>query len=56
MIIFYYDYFRKLDRQTDFPPRDIRLNGSFIIGQETDKVASGYQEQQSFCGYITMLK
>ncbi|XP_050740132.1 uncharacterized protein LOC127010309 isoform X2 [Eriocheir sinensis] len=34
-------------------PRSILLNGSLVLGQETDLVNGGFQEQQSFSGIIT---
>ncbi|KAK8394124.1 hypothetical protein O3P69_006367 [Scylla paramamosain] len=33
--------------------RSILMNGSLVLGQETDLVNGGFQEQQSFCGFIT---
>ncbi|XP_066945877.1 uncharacterized protein [Macrobrachium rosenbergii] len=36
----------------DISPRKILLNASLVLGQETDQVLAGYQEQQSFSGII----
>ncbi|XP_068215524.1 uncharacterized protein [Palaemon carinicauda] len=37
----------------DISARKILLNASMVLGQETDQVLGGYQEQQSFSGIIT---
>ena len=37
-------------------PDSIYLNGSLVLGQETDQINGGFQEAQSFSGYLTRLQ
>ncbi|XP_042869707.1 uncharacterized protein LOC122251682 [Penaeus japonicus] len=41
------------DHQGSLSERSIFLNGSLVLGQETDLLEGGYQEQQSFSGFVT---
>ncbi|XP_066941310.1 uncharacterized protein [Macrobrachium rosenbergii] len=43
----------KLHKVNRLTQRHILMNGSLVLGQETDKVDGGYQELQSFCGTLT---
>ncbi|XP_045126023.1 uncharacterized protein LOC123513162 isoform X2 [Portunus trituberculatus] len=43
----------ELQREGTINERSILMNGSLVLGQETDLVNGGFQEQQSFCGMIT---
>ncbi|KAG7160120.1 Ligand-gated ion channel 50-like [Homarus americanus] len=56
-VVQYKKFFVYLDGQLqntdDITPRNILMNGSLVLGQETDLVQGGYQEQQSFSGIIT---
>ncbi|XP_063871025.1 pentraxin-4-like [Scylla paramamosain] len=48
---FYLD--KELTNEVPMSPRSILLNGSLVLGQETDVVAGSFQAQQSFSGLIT---
>ncbi|XP_063609109.1 uncharacterized protein LOC134783243 isoform X1 [Penaeus indicus] len=43
----------KHDQEGTLEERRIFLNGSLVLGQEADLLEGGYQEQQSFSGFIT---
>ncbi|XP_064084504.1 uncharacterized protein LOC135200106 isoform X2 [Macrobrachium nipponense] len=43
----------KLNRVNKLTQRHILINGSLVLGQETDEVDGGYQALQSFCGTLT---
>lgn len=37
-------------------PRVLQLNGSLILGQETDILNGGFRSRQSFCGKLFGMK